>query len=315
MPTPRYCDAQAVTDYFCAEMDVMEANTVAQQYTTHACVDACASYNEAAPQCRGVFGVPSNVCDQNGCGLNPFRYGPGTTYNSEQNNLHWFGPGATYALDSTKPFTTVTQFHSAGDTLANITRFYVQGGKRINLPTLFVVKPKGGQRMGGLVNPSITPEYCTSTYDRWNPTLQPLAQMGKHMDQGMVLAMSAWYDQELYSGGKPVARAGDKTGQTGMSWLDGVNQWGHYTKAGPCDTSTTDSGLHHATFSNIRIGDIGTTMAFSPPAPPTPSPPSPPTPTPPPPPSPPAPPAPAPGGCPGKPAPNYLPSVCSFRRP
>jgi hypothetical protein len=71
----RYCDAQAVTDYFCAEMDVMEANTVAQQYTTHACVDACASYNAAAPQCKGVFGVPSTVCDQDGCGLNPFRYG------------------------------------------------------------------------------------------------------------------------------------------------------------------------------------------------------------------------------------------------
>jgi hypothetical protein len=136
------------------------------------------------------------------------------------------------------------------------------------------------------------------------------------MEQGMVRAMSAWYDQELYSGGKPVARAGDKSGQTGMSWLDGVNMWGHYTKAGPCDTSTADSGLHHATFSNIRIGDIGTTMPFSPPGPPTPpSPPSPPTPTPPTPPGPPAPPPPSPGGCPGMhppPSPPPLPPFCSF---
>ena len=38
-----YCDAQAVGGTFCSEMDVLEANTVAQQYTTHACTDACAT--------------------------------------------------------------------------------------------------------------------------------------------------------------------------------------------------------------------------------------------------------------------------------
>ena len=62
-------------------MDVLEANTKAQQYTTHACVDACGSYTTSAPECKGN-GSPSYVCDQNGCGLNPFRYGPGTTYNT-----------------------------------------------------------------------------------------------------------------------------------------------------------------------------------------------------------------------------------------
>ena len=69
-----YCDAQAVAGTFCSEMDIMEANTEAQQYTTHACVDACGSFSATAPECKGT-GSPSTVCDQSGCGLNPFRCG------------------------------------------------------------------------------------------------------------------------------------------------------------------------------------------------------------------------------------------------
>ena len=158
-----YCDAQAVDDVLCSEMDVLEANTVAQQYTTHACTDACASYNPA-PGCKGRKGTPSNVCDQNGCGMNPFRYGPGTTYNNENNNLDWYGPGKT--LDSTQPFTVVTQFHeSATKGLDNITRFYFQKGKRVDLPTLYVVKPRGGgQRMGPFANPALTEPVRTCTF-------------------------------------------------------------------------------------------------------------------------------------------------------
>merc|ERR1719198_2040332 len=58
-----------------------------------------------------------------------------------------------------------------------------------------------------------------------------------------------------------------------MSWLDGVNYWGeHYTKAGPCAETTTDTGNHYATFSDIRFGDIGTTLPSVPPPAPTPSP-------------------------------------------
>ena len=73
----------------------------------------------------------------------------------------------------------------------------------------------------------------------------------------------------------------------GMSWLDGLNNWGKYIKAGPCYQTTTDTGgPFHATFSDIRIGDIGTTLGPSPP----PSPPTPPSP---------APPSPTPSGCTG----------------
>ena len=232
----KYCDAQAVTGTYCSEMDVMEANTQAQQYTTHACIDACGSYSSSS-QCKGVQGQTSTICDQNGCGLNPFRYGPGTTYNRETNNADWYGPGAI--LDSTAAFTVVTQFHAAagGGTLSNITRYYLQKGKRVDLPTLYVVKPQGGQTMGGFAQPAITKSYCTEIYDRWNAGGDPLAQMGVNMEKGMVLAMSAWYDRETYQDGQPAGGT-----QTGMSWLDGMNLWGHLTKAGPCHVSTTDTG-------------------------------------------------------------------------
>ena len=72
--------------------------------------------------------------------------------------------------------------------------------------------------MLGYAKPAITASYCDNIYDRWNPSLSPLGQMARNMDSGMVLAMSAWYDRETYSNGKPVGGT-----QTGMSWLDGVN--------------------------------------------------------------------------------------------
>jgi hypothetical protein len=292
-----YCDAQAVDGIFCSEMDIMEANTEAQQYTTHACVDTCGSFS-GDPKCKGT-GSPSTVCDQSGCGLNPFRYGPGTTYNTETRNDKWYGPGGTFALDSTQKYTAVTQFHTDNEgVLTNITRFYMQKGNRVDLPTLYVLPPKDGQHMGGFVNPGIDKGYCTDIYDRWNGEAanEPLEQMGKNMENGMVLAMSAWYAQETYVNGKPQGT------QTGMSWLDGVNNWGKYIEAGPCHDSTTDTaGPYHATFSDIRIGDIGTTLKPAVPTPPTPPPaptppaPAPVTPTPGPGPA----PGPAPSGCPG----------------
>merc|ERR1711871_1796725 len=105
---------------------------------------------------------PSNVCDQSGCGLNPFRYGPGTTYNVEYNNNDWYAPGQGNRLDSTQVFTVVTQFFTNGNgELANITRFYLQNNDRIDLPTLYVLPPKDGQHMGGFVQPAITKDFCT----------------------------------------------------------------------------------------------------------------------------------------------------------
>merc|ERR1712048_1292929 len=133
---------------------------------------------------------------------------------------------------------------------------YFQNGKRVELPTLYVKTPTDGSHYGAFESPAIREDYCVDIYDRWDGSAgyKPLAQMYKNMENGMVLAMSAWYAQETYVNGKPTSD------QTGMSWLDGVNNWGHYTKAGPCHESTSDAGDHQATFSDIRFGPIGTTL-------------------------------------------------------
>jgi hypothetical protein len=256
-----YCDAQAVGGTFCSEMDLFEGNTVAQQYTTHGCSDACASFTEDVTGCKAGA---TNVCDQSGCGLNPFRYGPGTSYDAETNNDAWHGFGSNFDIDTSKPFTVTTQFQDA-----SIARFYLQSGKRIDLPTLYVLPPTDGSHYGPFESPLIQEDYCADIYDRWHSgSTKPLEQMLNNMENGMVLAMSAWYAQETYVDGLPAGS------QTGMSWLDGINNWGHYTKAGPCHETTSDAGDHQATFSNIRFGAIGTTTGPTPsPSPvPTPSP-------------------------------------------
>ena len=88
--------------------------------------------------------------------------------------------------------------------------------------------------MRGFAKPSITSNFCTDIYDRWNGqgTYAPLAQMGKNMEAGMVLAMSAWYAEEKYVNGRP------QGSQTGMSWLDGVNDWGKLIKVFPRISAT-----------------------------------------------------------------------------
>lgn len=81
----------------------------------------------------------------------------------------------------------------------------MQDGKRIDLPTLYVKTPTDGSTMGGLEDPSITSDYCGYIYDRWDGGEgdDPLGQMGKNMEGGMVLTMSVWYDEETYVDGKP----------------------------------------------------------------------------------------------------------------
>lgn len=231
-----YCDAQAVGGTFCSEMDLFEGNAKAQQFTTHGCVDACASFTEAVADCANSSDIKDTVCDHSGCGMNPFRYGPDAT-----NNEKWYGAGAAYSLDASKSFTVTTQFHES-----TIARFYVQNGKRIDLPTLHVGPEP-------LEKPVLKADYCDNIGDTWDGGAKyaPLAQMLKNMENGMVLAMSAWYDPETYVDGQP-----GEDGQTGMSWMDGNNSWG---EAGPCHETTSDDGDHQATFSNIRFGPIGTT--------------------------------------------------------
>merc|ERR1712137_396260 len=96
----------------------------------------------------------------------------------------WYGFDSTqYELTSSQKYTVVTQFYSDSNTgnLVNITRFYMQGGNRIDLPTLYVITPVDGSDYGPFYNPAITEDYCTNIYDKWigGSSDSPLTQMEK----------------------------------------------------------------------------------------------------------------------------------------
>ena len=85
-------------------MDVLEANNAAMAMTPHPC--------------------QGNSCDKNGCGNNPYASG--------QHNF--WAVGGT--VDTSKPFTVITQFNANGGTLSTITRKYIQNGKQTNGGTI-----------------------------------------------------------------------------------------------------------------------------------------------------------------------------------
>ena len=82
-------------------MDIWESNSISQALTPHTC-DV-----KGQTRCSGVECGDNDkgqrdagVCDKDGCDLNPYRLGEKT----------FFGPGASFTVDSTKPMTVVTQF-------------------------------------------------------------------------------------------------------------------------------------------------------------------------------------------------------------
>ncbi|KAK3376039.1 glycoside hydrolase family 7 protein [Lasiosphaeria ovina] len=130
-----YCDAQC-QGYCCNEMDILEANSMANAFTGH--------------PCKG------NNCDKNGCGYNPYA----------SNQRNFWGPGKT--LDTSKPFTAITQFPASGGRLSQITRKYIQNGRTITSGSLNSCGSEGST--GGMTG------------------------MGQALGRGMVLAMSIWND-------------------------------------------------------------------------------------------------------------------------
>lgn len=159
-------------------------------------------------------------------------------------NHSLYGPGAI--VDTTKPFTVVTQFltndNTATGTLVQINRIYVQGGRvisnsNVNIPNLAVQN-------------SITQDFCTNKEKvlgdaSFFDTYGGLAQMGKSLARGAVLVMSLWDD---LSGG--------------MTWLDGLTGTDASTpgaQRGACTSVSADSNAAVA-FSNIKVGDLGSTF-------------------------------------------------------
>jgi cellulase len=202
-------------------MDLWEANSAANALTPHACNITGLS------ACTGDACGFNGTCDQWGCGFN--AYGQG--------NQYFYGPNLT--VDTTRPFTVVTQFVTDDNTttgnLESIRRFYVQDGKIHEQPT---------SKTSGLSNNDISTAFCTSQGAGAAGYLSRggNAAIAKALDYGMVLIFSIWDDAGGY-----------------MTWLDSGS-------AGPC---SADSGVPseiladypntQVTWSDVKWGELGST--------------------------------------------------------
>lgn len=203
-------------------MDIWEANALATQIAPHVC-NHTGLYGCAGEEC--AF---DGVCDKNGCGYNTYVVG----------DDEFYGPHLT--VDTTRPFTVVTQFPaSLNGTLQEIRRLYVQDGKIIQ---------------NGAINVTANPwlpdinyiddEYCTAAGATEFMELGAVNGMGGALKRGMVLIFSIWWDSSGF-----------------MDWLDNGN-------AGPCNATEGNPAVITAiqpdptvTFSQIKWGEINSTFA------------------------------------------------------
>eukprot|EP00405_Crypthecodinium_cohnii_P017022 CAMPEP_0206447000 /NCGR_PEP_ID=MMETSP0324_2-20121206/16501_1 /ASSEMBLY_ACC=CAM_ASM_000836 /TAXON_ID=2866 /ORGANISM="Crypthecodinium cohnii, Strain Seligo" /LENGTH=466 /DNA_ID=CAMNT_0053915639 /DNA_START=119 /DNA_END=1519 /DNA_ORIENTATION=+ len=230
----------------CAEMDIWEANRRATAYTPHPCnqpgLVKCTGVdcgdNEANQRYQGM-------CDKDGCDYNNYRMGEEMFY----------GMGAGFDLDTTKPMTVVTQFITEDGTdsgkLTDIKRFYVQDGR--------VIENSYASALDGLDN-SVTDGFCTKQKAAFGDVDDfsikgGLEAMGQALERGMVLVISLWDDI-----------------QVNMLWLDSTYPLNKPDDTpgihrGPCPggAASTPKELRanhpDATvkFNNIKVGTIGST--------------------------------------------------------
>ncbi|KAA0201489.1 Glycosyl Hydrolase 7 [Hyalella azteca] len=226
----------------CPEMDIWEANSQAQSFTSHPCnVDG---YTPCTGTDCGDNGADrySGVCDKDGCDFAAYR-----------NGVHdFYGPGMT--VDSSKKVTLVTQFITSDGTdngdLVEVRRIFIQDGQTIqNTAVNFP---------GVTAYDSITEEYCHEIKSFFgdfddHSAKGGLKAMGDSLGRGHVLVMSLWDDHYAH-----------------MLWLDSsypttgdLNAPG--VLRGPCPTTGgVPSELENqyadasVTFSNIKIGPIQT---------------------------------------------------------
>lgn len=154
-------------------MDIWEANARATQIAPHPC-------NESGVYlCSGDECGSSGVCDKSGCGWNSYRL----------NQTEFYGEGANFDVDTSRPFTVVTQFptETGGDQLAEISRIYVQDG--------VVIRSETVAKAGLPAVDAITDPYCEASSATQFMALGALAEMGDAMTRGMVVAFSIWWDE------------------------------------------------------------------------------------------------------------------------
>jgi cellulose 1,4-beta-cellobiosidase len=220
----------------CTELDIWEGNAASNAYTPHPC-------SVKGPyRCQGAeCGTPDRyggVCDMDGCDYNPYRLG----------NTTYYGPKGM--VDTTRPFTVVTQFlNNSNGGLAEMRRLYVQDGRviknsRVNVP-------------GVGHYDSVTDKSCAEVKQAFGDkndfaTKGGLQKMAEALDRGLVLVLSLWDDHAAH-----------------MLWLDSdypPSKTGPGISRGNCPTSSGDpkdveSRFPNSSvkFSKIRVGDIGST--------------------------------------------------------
>ncbi len=223
----------------CNEIDIWEGNSVATAYTPHVCSVS------GQTRCEGSACGNSSVglCDKQGCDFNLFRLGNKTFY------------GHNKSINTTKPFTVITQFITSSGTdsgnLYEIRRIWKQDDKFLSNTTVWI-DDKQYQ--------SVTDSYCNAQkqefkdYNRYEE-LGGCKVMGDAMDRGMVLSMSILDDPDTY-----------------LLWLESNFPANESTSIpgvarGPCNVTTGRQGDlidHHydstVTLSNIRYGEIGSTF-------------------------------------------------------
>ncbi|CAG8120915.1 unnamed protein product [Penicillium salamii] len=230
----------------CAEMDIWEANSISTAFTPHPCDTAGQTMCEG-DKCGGTYSSSryAGTCDPDGCDFNSYRMG----------NETFYGPGKI--VDSKSKMTVVTQFITSdgtdSGTLSEIKRIYVQDGKVI---------ANSASEVSGATGNSITTDFCKAQKTAFGDEdiftqHGGLSGMGEGLDQGMVLVMSLWDDH-----------------YAGMQWLDGekypadAKDGAAGTARGTCasgagdpDKVESESGSAKVTYSNIKVGPIGSTYS------------------------------------------------------
>jgi len=232
----------------CAEMDIWEANSRSTAFTPHPCSKPGLTKCEGLECGDNWSGDRYNgICDKDGCDFNSFRLG----------DQGFYGQGVEFEVDTTRPFSVVTQFITsdgtdAGD-LVEVKRMYVQDGE--------VIENSVATVLGGSAGNSITDDFCklqkTTLDDPDDFTNKGgLKVMGDALRRGVVLVMSLWDDSDV-----------------NMLWLDSSypadrppRQAG--VMRGPCPGGETSSPAYlraneansKVEFSNIKVGTIGSTL-------------------------------------------------------
>jgi cellulose 1,4-beta-cellobiosidase len=224
----------------CHEIDLWESNRHAMAFTMHSSLKEGVDYCHGDEEC----GTPGGdrfkcVADRNGCDINPNRF----------NVTDFYGRGSSYKVDSTKPFTVVTQFHDNSDGLA-VTQHYIQDGKKIEHPN-YLGDAKGNAE---------TDSFCADKAKLWSDRDSfeekgGMTAVRGALDRGVTLVLSMWDDIDVH-----------------MNWLDSVMDGDDVSKPGkyrgPCDPSLGDPERlrekhpkSHVSYYDFKYGDIGTTDA------------------------------------------------------